>query len=174
MTRQLSASAAKARLLALLDEVAAGEEIEITKRGHTVARPVPASGPRALKGRLAGVARTACVGGRAVLDRRGAGTPHDDGAPRQPRGAPVVGRARPAQPRGLRRHRGVGEKQAVSAISWYGSAWLAKHERIELSRPVRTWLEEIARDVRTVGITPAIVEGAVALPSAFPGDPEEF
>ncbi len=61
MTRQLTATEAKVTLLALLDEVAAGEEIEITKHGHTVARLVPASGPRALKGRLADVARTACV-----------------------------------------------------------------------------------------------------------------
>ncbi len=60
MTREMTATEAKATLLALLDEVAADEQIEITKHGHTVARLVPASGPRALKGRLAGVARTAC------------------------------------------------------------------------------------------------------------------
>ncbi len=60
MVRQLTATEAKGKLLALLDEVAAGEEVEITKHGHTIARLVPAGGPRALKGRLAGVARTAC------------------------------------------------------------------------------------------------------------------
>jgi prevent-host-death family protein len=59
MTRQLTATEAKATLLALLDEVAAGDEVEITKHGHTVARLVPAQGPRAAKGRLAGKARTA-------------------------------------------------------------------------------------------------------------------
>jgi prevent-host-death family protein len=59
MTRQLTATEAKARLLALLDEVAAGDEVEITKHGHTVARLVPASGARAVKGRLAEMARTA-------------------------------------------------------------------------------------------------------------------
>jgi prevent-host-death family protein len=59
MTRQLTATQAKATLLALLDDVAAGDQIEITKHGHTVARLVPAKGPRSLKGRLAGVARTA-------------------------------------------------------------------------------------------------------------------
>jgi prevent-host-death family protein len=57
----MTATEAKATLLALLDEVAAGDEIEITKHGHTVARLVPASGPRSLKGRLAGMARTACA-----------------------------------------------------------------------------------------------------------------
>jgi len=60
---------------------------------------------------------------------------------------------------------------AVSAVTWYELAWLAKHERIDLSTPVRGWLQEIAQDVRTAGITPAIADTAVALPSAFPGDP---
>ena len=58
MTRQLTATEAKAIFLALLDDVAAGDEVEITKHGHTVARLVPAVGARAAKGRLAGVART--------------------------------------------------------------------------------------------------------------------
>jgi prevent-host-death family protein len=61
MIRQMTATEAKATLLALLDEVAAGDQIEITKHGHTVARLVPASGPRSLKGRLTGMARTACA-----------------------------------------------------------------------------------------------------------------
>jgi len=41
------------------DQVAAGEEVEITKHGRTVARLVPARGPHALKGSLVGVAMTA-------------------------------------------------------------------------------------------------------------------
>lgn len=59
MSKKLTATEAKAKILALLDEVAAGEEVEITKRGRTVARLVPASGPHALRGSLAGVAMTA-------------------------------------------------------------------------------------------------------------------
>ena len=59
MTRRVTATEAKATILGLLDDVAAGEEIEITKHGHTVARLVAASGPNALKGRLSGVAMTA-------------------------------------------------------------------------------------------------------------------
>lgn len=59
MTRQMTATEVKAKILALLDAVAAGEEIEITKHGRTVARLVPAAGPRALKGRFAGVAMSA-------------------------------------------------------------------------------------------------------------------
>ena len=59
MTRKMTATEAKAKILALLDEVAAGDEVEITKHGRTVARLVPAGGARALEGSLAGVAMTA-------------------------------------------------------------------------------------------------------------------
>jgi prevent-host-death family protein len=59
MTRKLTATEAKAKILAVLDEVAAGEEVEITKHGRTVARLVPATGSRALKGSFTGVAMTA-------------------------------------------------------------------------------------------------------------------
>ncbi|MGQ0848831.1 MAG: type II toxin-antitoxin system Phd/YefM family antitoxin [Actinomycetota bacterium] len=52
----MTATEVKAKILALLDRVAAGEEIEITKHGRTVARLVPAAGPPALKGRHVGVA----------------------------------------------------------------------------------------------------------------------
>jgi prevent-host-death family protein len=48
----------KATILALLDEVAAGDEIQITKHGRVVARLVPASGPPAMRGALAGTARS--------------------------------------------------------------------------------------------------------------------
>jgi prevent-host-death family protein len=59
MTRKLTATEAKAKILALLDEVASGTEIEITKHGRTVARLVPAAGPHGLRARFAGVASTA-------------------------------------------------------------------------------------------------------------------
>jgi prevent-host-death family protein len=59
MTIQMTATEVKAKLLSVLDAVAAGEEVEITKHGRTVARLVPATGPSALKGRLAGVAMSA-------------------------------------------------------------------------------------------------------------------
>lgn len=54
MARQMTATEVKARILALLDEVAAGDEIEITKHGRTVARLVPATGAHGLRGRFAG------------------------------------------------------------------------------------------------------------------------
>jgi prevent-host-death family protein len=59
MTRKLTATEAKAKILSLLDEAAAGEEIEITKHGRTVARLVPAAGPQSLKGAFEGVAISA-------------------------------------------------------------------------------------------------------------------
>lgn len=59
MTRTMTATEVKAKILALLDEVATGEQIEITKHGRVVARLVAASGPHALRGRLTGVARSA-------------------------------------------------------------------------------------------------------------------
>lgn len=59
MVRQLTATQVKASILALLDDVAAGEEVEITKHGRVVARLAPASAPHGLRGRFAGVAASA-------------------------------------------------------------------------------------------------------------------
>jgi prevent-host-death family protein len=59
MAKRVTATEAKARILALLDEVASGEAIEITKRGRVVARLVPARRPHALRGALEGVAMSA-------------------------------------------------------------------------------------------------------------------
>ena len=56
MTRKLTITTVKAQLLALIDEVEGGDEIEITRHGVTVARLSPARGPHALKGRFAGIA----------------------------------------------------------------------------------------------------------------------
>ncbi len=55
----MTATEVKATILALLDEVAAGEEVEITKHGRTVARLVPARGPRSLRAKLSGLAMSA-------------------------------------------------------------------------------------------------------------------
>lgn len=59
MAKSMTATAAKAGFLRLLDEAAAGEEIEITRHGRPVARLVPPTGPRSLKGLFQGRARTA-------------------------------------------------------------------------------------------------------------------
>jgi PIN domain nuclease of toxin-antitoxin system len=65
------------------------------------------------------------------------------------------------------------DELAVSSISWFELAWLAKHERIDVTIPIRSWLEQLARQVGTVGLTPAIADTAVSLPSSFPGDPAD-
>jgi prevent-host-death family protein len=58
MGRQVTAADAKATMLQLLDDAAAGEEIEITRQGRTVARLVPPLGARTLEGSFEGVAMT--------------------------------------------------------------------------------------------------------------------
>lgn len=59
MAKRVTATDAKARILRLLDDAEAGEEIEITRHGRPVARLVPASGARSLKGSFEGVATSA-------------------------------------------------------------------------------------------------------------------
>lgn len=65
------------------------------------------------------------------------------------------------------------DELVVAAISWYELAWLAKHERITVSVPIRSWLQGLAAQLRTIGVNPAIADTAVALPSSFPGDPAD-
>jgi PIN domain nuclease of toxin-antitoxin system len=65
------------------------------------------------------------------------------------------------------------EELVVAAISWYELAWLARHERITVTVPVRSWLDGLASQVRTLGVTPAVADIAVNLPTSFPGDPAD-
>jgi PIN domain nuclease of toxin-antitoxin system len=65
------------------------------------------------------------------------------------------------------------DELAVAAISWFELAWLAHNQRIQLGVPVRSWLDGLAAQVRTIGVTPAIADTAVALPSSFPRDPAD-
>lgn len=65
------------------------------------------------------------------------------------------------------------DELAVAAITWFELAWLAKHERIVVTIPIRSWLEQLAAQLRTLPLTPAIAEAAVSLPSSFPGDPAD-
>lgn len=62
---------------------------------------------------------------------------------------------------------------AIAAVSWYELAWLARHERIVLNVPVRSWLEGLGAHLRTIGVTPAVADTAAALPASFPGDPAD-
>jgi PIN domain nuclease of toxin-antitoxin system len=65
------------------------------------------------------------------------------------------------------------DQLAVAAISWFELAWLAAHERIILTIPLRSWLDQLADGVETLRVTPAVAATAVALPSSFPGDPAD-
>jgi PIN domain nuclease of toxin-antitoxin system len=62
---------------------------------------------------------------------------------------------------------------AVAAITWFELAWLAHHDRIIVVVPVRSWLEGLAADLRTVPTTPAIADTAAAMPASFPADPAD-
>jgi PIN domain nuclease of toxin-antitoxin system len=65
------------------------------------------------------------------------------------------------------------DELAVAGVSWFELAWLARHERINLTIPIRSWLEQLAAQVRTIRNTPAIADTAVSLPASFPGDPAD-
>ena len=65
------------------------------------------------------------------------------------------------------------DELAVAAITWYELAWLARHGRIRVSRPIGAWLGLLARSVRTAPLTPAIAASAVGLPPTFPSDPAD-
>jgi PIN domain nuclease of toxin-antitoxin system len=65
------------------------------------------------------------------------------------------------------------DELAVSDISWFELAWLARHERIVLGVPLPNWLRQLAGLVRTIPVTPEIASAAVSLPASFPGDPAD-
>jgi PIN domain nuclease of toxin-antitoxin system len=65
------------------------------------------------------------------------------------------------------------DELAVAAVSWFELAWMARNERITVTVPIRTWLERLSAEVRTIGIGPGIADTAVSLPSSFPGDPAD-
>jgi PIN domain nuclease of toxin-antitoxin system len=62
---------------------------------------------------------------------------------------------------------------AVADVSWFELAWLARRERIVVAIPIRSWLERLAGELRTVSVSPAVADTAVSLPSSFPGDPAD-
>lgn len=65
------------------------------------------------------------------------------------------------------------DELAVADISWFELAWLARHERIVVTVPIISWLQQLAAHVRTIPISAAIAATAVSLPSSFPGDPAD-
>ncbi|CAN5573480.1 type II toxin-antitoxin system VapC family toxin [soil metagenome] len=65
------------------------------------------------------------------------------------------------------------ETLAVASITWFELAWLAHRGRIILSVPLRSWLDGLAEQVRSVPLSPAIAAAAASLPATFPGDPAD-
>jgi len=65
------------------------------------------------------------------------------------------------------------DELAVASITWYELAWLARHDRIAVEVPIRSWLGSLSESVRTFGVTPAIADAAVSLQALFPGDPAD-
>jgi len=65
------------------------------------------------------------------------------------------------------------DELAVASITWYELAWLAQRGRLEPQIPIRSWLTQLATQVRTVATMPAIAATAVSLPASFPGDPAD-
>ena len=65
------------------------------------------------------------------------------------------------------------DELAIAAISWVELAWMAHSGHVALSVPVRSWLDRLAAQLRTIGITPAIADAAVSLPASFPRDPAD-
>lgn len=65
------------------------------------------------------------------------------------------------------------DELAVADVTWFELAWLATHRRIVVAVPIRSWLEGLAGQVRTVGVTPAIADAAASLPKSFAGDPAD-
>ncbi len=65
------------------------------------------------------------------------------------------------------------DELAVASVSWYELALLAHNERIVINIPIRSWLEGLSDQVRTVGTTAAVAATAAALPRSFPSDPAD-
>ena len=63
------------------------------------------------------------------------------------------------------------DELAVAAITWYEFAWLAERDRIRLSIPVRSWMDEYGRLAQTVNVTRPLAMTAAWLPDEIGGDP---
>lgn len=61
----------------------------------------------------------------------------------------------------------------VASITWFELAWLARHHRVLVTIPVRSWLEGLASSVDTIELTASIADLATSLPPTFPGDPAD-
>lgn len=75
--------------------------------------------------------------------------------------------------RSARRVLKAADELLIAGISWFELAWLVERQRIVIDMPIRSWLDDLSAQLRTMGITPAIADTAGALPSSFPRDPTD-
>lgn len=60
---------------------------------------------------------------------------------------------------------------AIAAITLWELAWLATHDRLQISGTVETYLEQITAHVAIRPITPQIAALANQFPTSYPSDP---
>jgi PIN domain nuclease of toxin-antitoxin system len=65
------------------------------------------------------------------------------------------------------------DELVVASITWFELGWMAVRGRIGTVGPIGAWLQRLAQDVRTIGLTPSIAALAAALPASFPSDPAD-
>lgn len=75
--------------------------------------------------------------------------------------------------RSARRVLKTADELLIAGISWFELAWLVERQRIVIDMPIRSWLDDLSAQLRTIGITPAIANSAAALPNSFPRDPTD-
>lgn len=65
------------------------------------------------------------------------------------------------------------DELAVAAPTWFELAWLRTTGRLDGSIPLRAWLDQLSRGLRTIPIGPGIAARAAELPDSFPRDPAD-
>ena len=65
------------------------------------------------------------------------------------------------------------DELAVASVTWFELAWLVRSGKLATAAPLRTVVTALARDMRTVPLTPSIAIAAAELPASFPRDPTD-
>ncbi len=68
---------------------------------------------------------------------------------------------------------GDAQELAVAGVTWFELAWLVANGRLHSRIPVRAWLDQLAREIRTLPLTTAVAARATELPATFPRDPAD-
>ena len=145
MTIKLTATEAKARILSLLDAVEAGEEVEITRHGRTVARLVAVPGPNASEAAWRG--RDTRLPGEDLFTHRGVLGLDEHRSPRQPC-CPWWSAERQSCQRNRRRGRSARPTSWPSREISPGSSWPGSRDTTHYGGdPVSSWLQRLSAQV---------------------------